>query len=87
MGSSFKKAIFEEHIHEGIVDWARLAKKNKGMRRASNGSTQEGPKEASIGVELADVGEQHSLTEQRLAGEIKPAAVSDNDGSKPLMSR
>ena len=22
MGSSYKKAIFEEHIHEGLVGWA-----------------------------------------------------------------
>ncbi|XP_030940496.1 MLO-like protein 1 isoform X1 [Quercus lobata] len=39
MGSSYKKAIFEEHIHEGLVGWARMAKKNKGLRKASNGSS------------------------------------------------
>ncbi|XP_062085039.1 MLO-like protein 1 [Humulus lupulus] len=82
MGSSFKKAIFEEHIQEGLVDWARQAKKNKGMRRASNGSSQVGPKEGSsststggVVVELANVGDQHSQPERRLLGEIHPATL------------
>ncbi|XAR71515.1 hypothetical protein NMG60_11028825 [Bertholletia excelsa] len=41
MGSSFKKAIFEEHIQEGLVDWAR---RNKGLRKAFNGSSQSASK-------------------------------------------
>ncbi|PON43265.1 Mlo-related protein [Parasponia andersonii] len=79
MGSSFKKAIFEEHIQEGLIDWARQAKKKKEIRRASNsnGSSQVGPKEPSIsiGVELAN---------QRHVGEIQPAPLSDSTdhGSK-----
>ncbi|KAJ4723955.1 MLO-like protein [Melia azedarach] len=28
MGSSFKKAIFKEHIQEGLILWAKMAKKN-----------------------------------------------------------
>lgn len=84
MGSSFKKAIFDEHIQEGLVDWARQAKKNKGIRRASNGSSQVGPKR----VELANVvGDQPSVTEQRHVGEIQPALDSDSVGSKPLISQ
>ncbi|KAG4210663.1 hypothetical protein ERO13_A02G060600v2 [Gossypium hirsutum] len=50
MGSSYKKAIFEEHIQEGLVGWARKArKKNKGsgFKRSSNESSQVGPKEES----------------------------------------
>lgn len=43
MGTSFKKAIFEEHIQEGLVGWARAAKKGgKGLRKAANGSTAHG---------------------------------------------
>lgn len=43
MGTSFKKAIFEEHIQEGLVGWARAAKKGgKGLRKAANGSTAPG---------------------------------------------
>ncbi|KAB1218199.1 MLO-like protein 1 [Morella rubra] len=38
MGTSFKKAIFEEHIQEGLVGWARAAKKGG----CSNGSTAHG---------------------------------------------
>ncbi|XP_060962345.1 MLO-like protein 1 [Cannabis sativa] len=79
MGSSFKKAIFEEHIQDGLVDWARQAKKNKGMRKASNGSSQVGPnKDGSSGntvgvvVELANVGDQHNQSERHLLGEIQP---------------
>ncbi|KAK8585907.1 hypothetical protein V6N13_050877 [Hibiscus sabdariffa] len=50
MGSMYKKAIFEEHIREGLVGWAKKAKKkNKdvGFRRSSNESSQVGPKEES----------------------------------------
>ena len=38
-GKFYKKVIFEEHIHEGLVGRARMAKKNKRLRKASNGST------------------------------------------------
>ncbi|OMO66856.1 Mlo-related protein [Corchorus capsularis] len=58
MGSSYKKAIFEEHIREGLVGWARKAKKNnKGtaFKRSSNGSSQVGPKEESpLVLEMAE---------------------------------
>ncbi|XVE60806.1 hypothetical protein DITRI_Ditri05aG0156600 [Diplodiscus trichospermus] len=58
MGSSYKKAIFEEHIREGLVGWARKAKKNnKGNAlKKSNGSGQLGPKEESpLVFEMAEV--------------------------------
>ncbi|OMO53865.1 Mlo-related protein [Corchorus olitorius] len=58
MGSSYKKAIFEEHIREGLVGWARKAKRNnKGtaFKRSSNGSSQVGPKEESpLVLEMAE---------------------------------
>ncbi|EXB88258.1 MLO-like protein 1 [Morus notabilis] len=42
MGSSFKKAIFEDYVQEGLVGWARQARKNRlgggGLKRASNGN-------------------------------------------------
>ncbi|WCJ21795.1 Seven transmembrane MLO family protein [Euphorbia peplus] len=40
MGSSFKKAIFEENVQEGLVGWAKQAKKNTILRKAANGSSQ-----------------------------------------------
>ncbi|XP_010907544.2 MLO-like protein 1 [Elaeis guineensis] len=32
MGSSFKKAIFDEHVQEGLVGWARKVKRRKGTK-------------------------------------------------------
>ncbi|XP_039158814.1 MLO-like protein 1 [Eucalyptus grandis] len=59
MGTSFKKAIFDEHIHQGLVGWARHAKKNKNLRKtATDGSsTQTGSIEGSVGVELTKMAE------------------------------
>ncbi|KAL2487698.1 MLO-like protein 1 [Forsythia ovata] len=37
MGSSFNKAIFEDRIQAGLVGWAQKAKKNKGLRKSSEG--------------------------------------------------
>lgn len=44
MGSSFKKAIFDEHIQQGISAWARNAKMNK--KKAANGSSHTNPSQA-----------------------------------------
>lgn len=38
MGSSFKKAIFEEHVQESLVGWAQKVKKRKGIRGGNEGS-------------------------------------------------
>ncbi|KAI4368270.1 hypothetical protein MLD38_016845 [Melastoma candidum] len=38
MGSSFKKAIFEEHVQEGLVGWAQKARR-KNARKGTDGST------------------------------------------------
>ncbi|KAK0608191.1 hypothetical protein LWI29_026959 [Acer saccharum] len=40
MGSSFKKQVFDEHIQEGLVGWAKQAKKNTVLRKdaAANGN-------------------------------------------------
>lgn len=58
MGSSFKKAIFEEHIQEGLIGWARSAKRNKPLRRVD-------PKEACVTV-------NESSVEVGTTGEIEP---------------
>ena len=88
MGSSYKKAIFEEHIHEGLVGWARMAKKNKGLRKAANGSTttttttpgstthassQMNPKGTTpMAIQMSEV----SAMEEGNAGEIAAAALN-----------
>ncbi|KAK3428478.1 hypothetical protein EUGRSUZ_E00008 [Eucalyptus grandis] len=38
MGSSFKKAIFEEHIHEGLSVWTQHAKMKKNARMTATGT-------------------------------------------------
>ncbi|KAL9259718.1 MLO-like protein [Drosera capensis] len=53
MGSSFKKAIFDEHVQAGLLGWAQKAKRRKGLKAASSvaGSS---PKEGSTaGILLA----------------------------------
>ena len=88
MGSSYKKAIFEEQIHEGLVGWARMAKKNKGLRKAANGSTtttttnpgstthassQMNPKGTTpMAIQMSEV----SAMEEGNAGEIAAAALN-----------
>ncbi|TQD83661.1 hypothetical protein C1H46_030775 [Malus baccata] len=82
MGSSFKKAIFEEHIQEGLVGWARSAKKNKALRNAANangsgsgagaGSTQVG-----VGVGRKEKEKEASATLE-LAQKLK---VGNKEGS------
>ncbi|CAI9111809.1 OLC1v1012130C1 [Oldenlandia corymbosa var. corymbosa] len=48
MGSSFKKAIFKEHIQVGLTGWAQKAKKKEGNRKGarSNNPSQVGPRES-----------------------------------------
>ncbi|GFQ07135.1 mlo-like protein 15 [Phtheirospermum japonicum] len=38
MGSSFNKAIFEEHIQVKLTGWAEKAKRNKGRQKGGGGS-------------------------------------------------
>ncbi|XP_007026460.2 PREDICTED: MLO-like protein 1 [Theobroma cacao] len=59
MGSSFRKAIFEEHVQEGIAIWARRAKsKAKGC-----GKTAKDPKQDSLTLELAKAKEEEKAVE------------------------
>ncbi|KAL6897285.1 hypothetical protein ACP4OV_006981 [Aristida adscensionis] len=36
MGSSFKKAIFEDNVSENIVNWAQNARRRKGKNKTNN---------------------------------------------------
>lgn len=38
MGSSFKKAIFEERVQVGLLDWAGKVKRKKGLKAAVDAS-------------------------------------------------
>ncbi|XP_058184203.1 MLO-like protein 1 [Rhododendron vialii] len=78
MGTSFKKAIFVEPVLEGIDDWAQRAHRNKGLRKATNGSRQVGPKVPSpAAIQMVRVVEEKESEVEEgntiAAGEIKPA--------------
>lgn len=49
MGSSFQKAIFEEHVQQSLIGWANDAKKRKVLRssRASSKAGNEGSRDGS----------------------------------------
>lgn len=88
MGTSFKKAIFDEHIQEGLVGWARHAKKNKNLRKTVTGgpSVQTGSKEGSVGVELIKSGGKGTATGDVGAQEIQqsPSPMSTTSETQTL---
>ncbi|KAF8031931.1 hypothetical protein BT93_D0979 [Corymbia citriodora subsp. variegata] len=80
MGSRFKKAIFDEHLQVGLVNWAHKAKKRKGLRAAAgdgsgSGSGQASSHGSSIGVQLASI-----FRKAPAPGETQPAPGAE--GSK-----
>ena len=78
MGSSFKKAIFQEHIQESLAGWAKKAR-----RRAAYGPSQvagtRGSSTHHMAVEMAEVrdgnGEEPSMSKAGKAPEINPANI------------
>ncbi|OMO69865.1 Mlo-related protein [Corchorus capsularis] len=87
MGSSFKKAIFEEHVQGRLIGWAQNAKKRKALKSASEGtsltgtvhSASEGSSQAgsmerpSVAIQMGRVLRNASAPE-----EIHPAKGSDD---------
>ncbi|KAF3337846.1 MLO-like protein 1 isoform X1 [Carex littledalei] len=67
MGSSFKSAIFEEHVHVGLLGWAEGAKRRKG-KGAVTGETGTG----NGGVEMTNVTKGGVSIEQGTATLISP---------------
>lgn len=87
MGSSFKKAIFEERVQVGILDWAGKVRRKKGLKAAFDasgsgsgsgagpGNGQAASKNGStLGIQLG------RLVQKSSAEEIQPAPGTD--GSK-----
>ncbi|CAK9328526.1 unnamed protein product [Citrullus colocynthis] len=75
MGSSFKKAIFDEHVQVGLVGWAQKVKKRKGLRAAADGSSQGGKEGGStVGIQLGNV-----MRKASAPSEIKPDDSKAND--------
>lgn len=78
MGTSFKKAIFDEHVQVSLVGWAEKAKKKKGLKGAVNGSGQGSSHEGStVGIQLGTAFRKASTPQET---EIQPVPVSE--GSK-----
>lgn len=72
MGSFFKKAIFDEHVHEGLVGWQQKVKQKKALRAANgqDGSSQAGKSDGSSTViQLQKMGQRDSKMEE---GDAKP---------------
>ncbi|KAH6768270.1 Seven transmembrane MLO family protein [Perilla frutescens var. frutescens] len=71
MGSSFNKAIFDDHVQAGLVGWARKAK-NKGMKKpnASVSNHQGSPllRAEMVGIQVQSPATEHNGT----TPEIKP---------------
>ncbi|XP_057513215.1 MLO-like protein 1 [Actinidia eriantha] len=56
MGSSFKAAIFEEHVQKGLVGWAQKVKMKNQLKPATDGSSQGNPSAGSaMGIQLGIV--------------------------------
>ncbi|KAJ0969381.1 hypothetical protein J5N97_022258 [Dioscorea zingiberensis] len=64
MGSSFKKAIFDEHVQEGLVGWAQKIKKRKAKAGSSKSESMEG---TVTGIQMM----KHDVQEQPLMEEVK----------------
>lgn len=72
MGSSFNKAIFDDHIQAGLVGWAQKAK-NKGLKKGGGGAVSNHQESPLLKVEMTEIQVQDPVTEQGNAPEIKPA--------------
>ncbi|KAE8679013.1 MLO-like protein 1 [Hibiscus syriacus] len=56
MGSSFKKAIFDEHVQVGLVGWAQKVKKKKGLKATSQAAAEVNPEESpSVSIQMGRV--------------------------------
>ncbi|KAF8391735.1 hypothetical protein HHK36_021969 [Tetracentron sinense] len=75
MGTCYKKAIFEEHVQEGLVGWAQNARK-KGLSAAAKGSSQDGSS-STPEIQLGKLGKKNYVMEEGNVGGIEPAMNSD----------
>ncbi|XP_052188104.1 MLO-like protein 1 [Diospyros lotus] len=65
MGSCFKKAIFDDHMHAHIVGWAEKAKRKKQMKAVAGGSGERDSTNGSkMGILLQKVGRKGSAPDE-----------------------
>ncbi|XP_038996721.1 MLO-like protein 1 [Hibiscus syriacus] len=76
MGSSFKKAIFDEHVQGHLVGWAQKAKKKKGLKAGTQTAAETKPEQSpSVSIQMGRVLRNASAPE-----EIQPS--QGPEGSK-----
>ncbi|XP_031404651.1 MLO-like protein 1 [Punica granatum] len=79
MGTSFKKAIFDDHVQAGIMGWAEKVKRKKVLKPGGDGSSQassHGTDGSTVGIQLGRLAKKASAPEEIQAA--KPSA----DGPK-----
>eukprot|EP00262_Sarcandra_glabra_P021530 TRINITY_DN916_c0_g1_i1.p1 TRINITY_DN916_c0_g1~~TRINITY_DN916_c0_g1_i1.p1 ORF type:complete len:529 (-),score=72.48 TRINITY_DN916_c0_g1_i1:261-1847(-) len=95
MGSSFNKAIFDEHVQHGLVGWAQKVKNRRGLRPATknkDSSSQVGSKDVAapapdpdpapaVEIQLGKVEVKESQLEEGTAGHSEPSTISDGPKS------
>lgn len=79
MGSSYNKAIFEDHIQAKITGWAHKAKTNKAQQKAAGsvGFSQVGNKETPSPVPAAPLAQESAIDQGRDI-EIETISVPSN---------
>lgn len=82
MGTSFKKAIFDENVQQGLLGWAHQARKRKGktMMNRESGSTNvpQSSNGTSAGIPLQNLGVPKDILMEEGKAEDK-ALLKDPD--------
>ncbi|XP_057436663.1 MLO-like protein 1 [Lotus japonicus] len=79
MGSHFKRAIFNEHVQEGIVGWAQKAKKKKALKADSQHSGQGSSQgNSNAGIQLGSIFPKRAAAPPPEANTSVPKADGSN---------
>ena len=71
MGSSFKKAIFDEHVQVGLVGWAQKVKRKNLLKAAASNGSAEGSStngSSTPGIQLVRIAQTESVEEIMATG-------------------
>lgn len=80
MGTSFKMAIFEEHIQEGLVGWAKSARKHQAaLRKATNGSSSNGS--SQVGHSSKYIRKEEAAATMTTSSSLELAQVGSKESS------
>ncbi|KAM5548344.1 MLO-like protein 1 [Rosa sericea] len=83
MGTSYKKAIFDEHVQEGLVGWAKSAKKHQAALRkaATNGSSSNGSSRVSHSSKYKLHREEATSVSKTSSATLELAQVGNKESS------